>query len=85
MSRSFDKVEVKITFDLNTEEVVVDSGFMNFKNEFKEPEQYTSRLLQMALVKWIKEYIGIVCPECDLKFEKEWTHCPQCGWTTTME
>ena len=77
----FDKVEIKITFDLNTEEVNVESGFMTFKNDFKEPVKYTSELLQMALKKWILEQVGVNCPECDLKFDKDWSFCPQCGWS----
>jgi len=79
-------IEVIIRFDTDKEEVIdIESDFMNEKYNFKSPIEYTARLIQMALEKWIRDKIGIVCPECDNEFKEGWKFCPNCGWNPDEE
>lgn len=74
-------VEVTIGFNLNSDEIeYIKSDFMNEKSNFKDPIGYTARLIEMGLEKWIREKIGIFCPNCDSELKEEWTFCPSCGW-----
>ena len=75
------KITVAITYDLDTDECVIDSGFVNAGLTFKEPLEYTSHLIQMALEKWIREEIGMVCPNCSTEMDETWDWCPKCGYS----
>lgn len=76
-----DKVEVVITYDLDNEDIEIKSGFMNNPEGFKDPIGYTSHLIELALEKWIREKIGITCPECGTELNPEWDYCPKCSWS----
>jgi len=74
-------VEVRIGFDIDKEKIThIVSDFMSEQYGFKDPVGYTARLIQMGLEKWIREKIGIVCPNCSEDFKEEWKFCPNCGW-----
>lgn len=75
------EVKVTIIFDLDSEECEIESGFEDSRYGFNDPIDYTAKLLQMALEKWIREKIGIVCPACGKDFEDDWNFCPECGYT----
>lgn len=72
-------IEVKIIYDMNTDEVVVKSGFEN--GQFDDPVGSTLRLIEYGLEKWIVERVGLFCPNCEIKIQPEWSLCPSCGWT----
>lgn len=74
-------VEVKIGFNIERDKIAfIDSDFMDERYNFKNPIDYTTKLIQMALEKWIRDKIGIFCPKCDKEFKEGWTFCPVCGW-----
>ena len=76
-----DIIKITIGFNRDTEKIdFIDSDFMNKKADFKDPTGYTAQLIQMALEKWIRDTIGISCPECDGEFKEGWSYCPKCGW-----
>jgi hypothetical protein len=75
------KVNIVLTFDLDTEELSIHSGFMDRKKDFKDPIGYTVNMLEMAIEKWIKENIGFYCPNCDAEMEEDWLYCPACGYS----
>jgi hypothetical protein len=76
-----DIIEVVIGFDRNKEEIkYIKSDFMNEDEGFKDPIGYTAQLIQMGLEKWIREKVGISCPNCDREFKEGWSYCPNCGW-----
>jgi hypothetical protein len=76
-----DIIEVRIGFDRNREEIAyIKSDFMDEDAGFKDPIGYTAQLIQMGLEKWIRDKVGITCPECDLEFKEGWSYCPNCGW-----
>lgn len=35
----------------------------------------------MALEKWIRERVGMVCPNCSLEMNEDWDWCPKCGYS----
>jgi len=79
-------VEVVIGFNFEDEAIeYIKSDFLKESFGFKDPIGYTAKLIQMALEKWIREKIGIFCPECDVKLEENWIYCPKCGWSTENE
>jgi hypothetical protein len=79
-------VEVTIGFNVEKEEIeYIKSDFMEEKNEFKDGIGYTAQLIEMGLEKWIREKIGIFCPECSIELQEEWTFCPNCGWGNSKE
>jgi hypothetical protein len=74
--------EVIIGFNANKEEIeYIKSDFLIEKYGFKDPIGYTAKLIQMGLEKWIREKIGIFCPECSVKMQEGWIYCPECGWS----
>jgi len=74
-------VEVIIGFNINDEKVeYIKSDFMNEKYGFKDPIGYTAKLIEMSLETWIREHIGLFCPECDIELNENWKYCPECGW-----
>lgn len=75
-------VEVVIGFDATEEKIdYIKSDFMNEEYGFKDPIGYTAKLIEMALENWIREKVGIFCPNCELEFNEEWKFCPECGWS----
>ncbi len=76
-------IEVIIGFNLNDEEIeYIKSEFFNEAYGYKDPVDYTAKLIEMALEKWIREKIGIFCPECSVQMQEDWVFCPSCGWST---
>lgn len=74
-------VEVTIGFDIDREKIIyIESGFMKEKVGYKDPIGYTAQLIQMGLEKWVRDNIGIFCPECELELKEGWSFCPNCGW-----
>ena len=73
------EVAVILKFNLNTEELEIESGFEDAGLAFKDPIGYTTNLLQMGLEKWIREKVGMVCPNCSVEMEESWDFCPKCG------
>lgn len=73
-------ITVKVSFDDDNDKLTIESDFMN-KDGFKNPENDTLKLLQMAMEKWIIDKIGLYCPKCEIKIKPEWSYCPNCGWT----
>ena len=59
-------------------EYVIDEDEVIVKSEFKDPSR-TLKLIQMGMEKWINEYIGRRCPECDETIQASWEHCAYCG------
>jgi len=81
MSEQKTTIEVVIGFDVNIEEIkYIKSDFMKEEYGFKDPIGYTAKLIQMSLEKWVREKIGIFCPNCDSAMEEGWIFCPNCGW-----
>lgn len=75
-------VEVKVGFDLDEEKIkYIESDFMKNEDNYKHPIEYTARLLEFALEKWIREQVGVFCPNCDIELEEGWKYCPNCGWS----
>lgn len=86
MAEKRKSVEVIIGFDVDEEEIVyIKSDFMDEELGFKDPIGYTAKLIQMALETWIRDKIGIHCPNCDFELEENWICCPNCGWSTENE
>lgn len=79
------EVSVVLTYNLDTDELVIDSGFENSGMVFKDPIEYTTHLLQMGLEKWIREKVGMVCPSCSVDMDESWDFCPKCGYTLLEE
>ena len=76
-------IKVEVGFDFKDEEIsYIRSDFLKEDLGFKDPIGYTAQLLQMALEKWVREKIGIFCPECDFTLEEGWAYCPECGWSS---
>jgi len=76
-------LEVVIGFDADREEIAyIKSDFLNKELLFKDPVGYTAQLIQMGLDKWIREKIGMFCPECDIELQEGWSYCPNCGWNS---
>jgi len=79
-------IEVTIGFNVNKEEIeYIKSDFFDDAYGYKDPTGYTAKLIQMGLEKWIREKIGIFCPECDAALEEDWIYCPSCGWNSSDE
>lgn len=86
MNKNKDVIEVVVGFDINEEEIsYIKSDFMKEELGFKDGVGYTAKLLGMAMEKWIRENIGIFCPECNNKIEEKWSFCPNCGWSNSNE
>ncbi len=79
------EVVVLLKFNLDTEELEIDSGFVKSGLAFKDPVGYTTHLLQLALEKWIREKVGMVCPNCSIEMDESWDFCPKCGYTLLEE
>jgi hypothetical protein len=76
-----DIIEVTIGFDTNREKIkYIKSDFLDEQYSFKDPVGYTARLIEMGLEYWIREKIGIFCPECSTELQEGWSFCPSCGW-----
>jgi len=76
-------IEVIIGFNLDKEEIeYIKSDFLNEVYGYKDPIGYTAKLIEMGLEKWIREKIGIFCPNCDETLEENWSFCPECGWSS---
>jgi hypothetical protein len=74
-------IEVVIGFDATEEKIdYIKSDFINEEYGFKDPVGYTAKLIEMGLEWWIREKIGIFCPECDVEMDEGWQYCPKCGW-----
>ena len=78
-------VTVTLSYGLDTDKLTIDSQFENTKLDFKDPIGYTTHLLQMALEKWIREKVGMVCPSCSLEMNEDWDWCPKCGYSLVDE
>lgn len=78
-------ISIVLNFNLDTEELVIDSGFEDAGLAFKDPIGYTTQLLQMALEKWIREKVGMICPNCSIEMDESWDYCPKCGYTLLEE
>jgi len=79
-------VEVVVGFDVNEEKIdYIKSDFMDETLGFKDPIEYTAKLLQMGLEKWVRDNIGLLCPNCDAEIQENWRYCPECGWTNEEE
>ena len=79
-------IDVTVGFNVNDEEIeYIRSDFFKESYGYKDPIGYTAKLLQMALEKWIREKIGIFCPECESKLEEDWIFCPNCGWSSESD
>lgn len=79
-------IEVTVGFDVNEEKVdYIKSDFMDETLGFKDPIGYTAKLLQMGLETWVRDNIGIFCPNCDAEMKEDWKYCPECGWTNNEE
>lgn len=86
MSKKEEKrtIEVVIGFNADDEEIeYIKSDFFEF--EYKDPIGYTAKLIQMGLEKWIREKIGIFCPNCEAELQENWVFCPNCGWSSNDE
>ena len=79
------KVSVVLTYDLNTDELEIDSGFEKKQMVFADPIGYTTHLLQLGLEKWIREKVGMVCPNCSVEMNEDWDWCPKCGYSLVDE
>jgi len=79
------EVVVALKFNLDTEKLEIDSGFKDTGLAFKDPIGYTTHLLQMALEKWIREEVGMICPGCSIEMAEDWDYCPKCGYTLLEE
>ena len=76
-------VEVKIGFNIEREVIeYVKSDFMDNDSGYKDPIDYTVKLISMGLEKFLEEHVGIKCPECNIELDKEWSFCPGCGWNS---
>lgn len=76
-------IEVTIGFNADREKIeYIKSDFMEEKYGFKDPIGYTAQLIQMGLEKWVRDNIGIFCPECDFELSEGWSFCPNCGWSS---
>ena len=79
-------IEVIVGFDVNEEKVdYIKSDFMDESLGFQDTIGYTAKLLQMGLETWVRDNIGLLCPECDSEMKEDWKYCPECGWTTNEE
>lgn len=79
-------IEVLIGFNINTEEIeYIKSGFFDEVYGYKDPTGYTAKLIEMSLEKWIREKIGIFCPNCSNSMEENWAFCPVCGWSSEVK
>lgn len=78
-------VSVVLTYDLDRDELEIDSGFENSGLAFKDPIGYTTHLLQMGLEQWIRTKVGMVCPNCSIDMEEDWDWCPKCGYSLVDE
>lgn len=79
-------IEVVIAFNADKEEIeFIKSDFLDEKYGYKDPIGYTAKLIQMGLETWIREKIGIFCPECDSQMNEGWSFCPNCGWSPNDE
>ena len=63
--------KVLIEYLIDLDEIVV-------KSEFKDPVK-TLKLIEMGMEKWINEYIGRRCPDCDETIQANWEYCSFCG------
>jgi len=79
------KVSVTLTYDLNTDELEIDSGFENKQMVFADPIGYTTHLLQLGLETWIRKRVGMVCPSCSNDMDESWDWCPKCGYSLVDE
>lgn len=74
-------IEIYIGFNTNTEKIeYINSDFMDEDLNYKDPIGYTGQLMEMALEKWVRDNIGVHCPECSVELEEDWKFCPNCGW-----
>lgn len=78
-------ISVILNWNLDTEELDIESGFEETGLAFKDPIGYTTHLLQMGLEKWIREKVGMICPGCSIEMEEDWDYCPKCGYTLLEE
>lgn len=75
-------IEVTIGFNTDKEEIeYIKSDFLNNEYSFKDPIGYTAKLIEMGLEYWIREKIGVFCPECEVELQQGWSFCPSCGWS----
>ena len=79
------EVSVKLTYNLDTDDLIIDSEFENSGLVFKDPIGYTTHLLQMGLEKWIREKVGMICPNCSVDMDEDWDWCPKCGYSLVEE
>lgn len=76
-------IEVIIGFDAVDEKIeYIKSDFTNETYAYKDPIGYTAKLIQMGLEKWVRDNIGVFCPECEAEMEENWKFCPNCGWSS---
>lgn len=76
-------IKVIIAFNVAREEIeFIKSDFLDKKYGYKDPIGYTAKLIQMGLETWIREKIGVFCPDCDSQMDEGWSFCPNCGWTS---
>ena len=79
-------IEVVIGFNADREEIeYIKSDFLIEKYNYKDPINYTAKLMEMGLEKWIREKIGIFCPKCEEELQEGWSFCPSCGWSSKRE
>jgi len=59
-------------------EYIIDDDEVIVKSEFRDPAR-TLKLIQMGMEKWITEYIGLRCPDCEETIQANWEYCNYCG------
>lgn len=79
-------IEVTIGFDTDREKIeYIKSDFLREDYSYKDPIGYTAKLIGMGLDWWVKEKIGLFCPECETELSEGWQFCPSCGWSNTKK
>jgi len=75
-------IEVTIGFNTESEEIeYIKSDFLNENYSYKDPIGYTAKLIEMGLGWWVRNKIGLYCPECEAEMREGWAFCPNCGWS----
>jgi len=65
------KVDVKIIYDYEKDEINVLSGFENPND--------TVKLIQLGLEVFLNSIESLNCPSCGETVHPKWSHCADCG------